>query len=175
VMVATDIAARGIDIAGVSHVINYDVPQHPEDYVHRIGRTGRAGASGLAVTLVARDDTRLVGDIEKLIKKKIEIEALELDDDRPARPVRPRRQLDDEIATEGSVRAATPSKAYAPARSASRDPFFDRPYEPTATGGSPAWDTRAAQAPQTAAQRALSPNIKPKKMVAALLGGKVPA
>ncbi len=50
VMVATDIAARGIDIAGVSHVINYDVPQHPEDYVHRIGRTGRAQSIGDAFT-----------------------------------------------------------------------------------------------------------------------------
>ena len=53
VMVATDIAARGIDVAGVSHVVNYDIPQHPEDYVHRIGRTGRAEQPGDAFTLVA--------------------------------------------------------------------------------------------------------------------------
>ena len=52
VMVATDVAARGIDVDNVSHVINYDVPQHPEDYVHRIGRTGRAGLPGLAVSFV---------------------------------------------------------------------------------------------------------------------------
>jgi ATP-dependent RNA helicase RhlE len=59
VMVATDIAARGIDIAGVSHVINYDIPQHPEDYVHRIGRTGRANQSGDAFTLVTADEQKL--------------------------------------------------------------------------------------------------------------------
>ena len=57
---ATDVAARGLDIADLPAVFNFDVPFNAEDYVHRIGRTGRAGASGLAVTLVTRDDTRLV-------------------------------------------------------------------------------------------------------------------
>ncbi len=71
VMVATDIAARGIDIAGVSHVINYDIPQHPEDYVHRIGRTGRAQASGDAFTLVARDEAKKLAAIERFIAQKI--------------------------------------------------------------------------------------------------------
>ena len=94
-LVATDVAARGLDIADLPAVFNFDVPFNAEDYVHRIGRTGRAGASGLAVTLVTRDDTRLVGDIEKLIKKKIEIEAIELDDERMRRP--PRRRPDDEV------------------------------------------------------------------------------
>jgi ATP-dependent RNA helicase RhlE len=84
-LVATDVAARGLDIADLPAVFNFDVPFNAEDYVHRIGRTGRAGASGLAVTLVTRDDTRLVGDIEKLIKKKIELEPIELEDDRPRR------------------------------------------------------------------------------------------
>ena len=93
-LVATDVAARGLDIADLPAVFNFDVPYNAEDYVHRIGRTGRAGASGLAVTLVTRDDTRLVGDIEKLIKKKIDVEAIELDDDRLRRP--PRRRPDDE-------------------------------------------------------------------------------
>ena len=55
-LVATDIAARGIDIDDISHVINYDVPENPEDYVHRIGRTGRAGASGYALTFVGPDE-----------------------------------------------------------------------------------------------------------------------
>jgi ATP-dependent RNA helicase RhlE len=71
VMVATDIAARGIDIAGVSHVINYDIPQHPEDYVHRIGRTGRASATGDAFTLVTPDDAKKVAAIERFIGQKI--------------------------------------------------------------------------------------------------------
>src|SRR5687767_10591910 len=86
VLVATDVAARGLDIADLPAVFNFDVPFNAEDYVHRIGRTGRAGASGLAITLVTRDDNRLVTDIEKLIKKKIELEPLELDDEPPPRP-----------------------------------------------------------------------------------------
>jgi ATP-dependent RNA helicase RhlE len=85
VLVATDVAARGLDIADLPAVFNFDVPFNAEDYVHRIGRTGRAGASGLAVTLVDKDDVRLVGDIERLIKKKIELEPFELVDDRPRR------------------------------------------------------------------------------------------
>src|SRR3954470_22103805 len=80
VLVATDVAARGLDIADLPGVFNFDVPFNAEDYVHRIGRTGRAGASGLAITLVTREDNRLIGDIERLIKKKIELEPLELDD-----------------------------------------------------------------------------------------------
>ncbi len=71
VLVATDIAARGLDIADVSHVINYDVPQHPEDYIHRIGRTGRAEASGDAFTLMVAEDGRHVQNIERFISQKI--------------------------------------------------------------------------------------------------------
>jgi ATP-dependent RNA helicase RhlE len=71
VMVATDIAARGIDVAGVSHVINYDVPEKPEDYVHRIGRTGRAQAVGDAFTLVTPENAGDVRDIERFIGQKI--------------------------------------------------------------------------------------------------------
>jgi ATP-dependent RNA helicase RhlE len=72
VLVATDIAARGLDIADVSHVINYDVPQHPEDYIHRIGRTGRAESSGDAFTLMVAEDSQHVFSIERFIGKKIE-------------------------------------------------------------------------------------------------------
>jgi ATP-dependent RNA helicase RhlE len=71
VLVATDIAARGLDIAEVSHVINYDVPQHPEDYIHRIGRTGRMEASGDAYTLMVAEDIRHVNSIERFISQKI--------------------------------------------------------------------------------------------------------
>jgi ATP-dependent RNA helicase RhlE len=71
VLVATDIAARGLDIAEVSHVINYDVPQHPEDYIHRIGRTGRMEAKGDAYTLMVAEDIRHVNAIERFISQKI--------------------------------------------------------------------------------------------------------
>jgi ATP-dependent RNA helicase RhlE len=72
VLVATDIAARGLDILNVSHVVNYDVPQHPEDYVHRIGRTGRAEASGDAFTLMVAGDIKHVEAIERFIGQKVE-------------------------------------------------------------------------------------------------------
>jgi ATP-dependent RNA helicase RhlE len=72
VLVATDIAARGLDIADVSHVINYDVPQHPEDYIHRIGRTGRAENTGDAFTLMVAEDAQHVHAIERFIGKKVE-------------------------------------------------------------------------------------------------------
>ena len=71
VLVATDIAARGLDIAEVSHVINYDVPQHPEDYIHRIGRTGRAEHSGDAFTIMTAEDSSHVFAIERFISQKI--------------------------------------------------------------------------------------------------------
>jgi len=77
VMVATDIAARGIDIADVSHVINYDVPQHPEDYVHRIGRTGRAQKDGDAFTLMTAEELPHVKDIERFIGQTVPREKLE--------------------------------------------------------------------------------------------------
>jgi ATP-dependent RNA helicase RhlE len=76
VLVATNIAARGLDIEGISHVINYDVPEHPEDYVHRIGRTARAEADGDAITLVTPDDEGLIHRIEYLLDRKIERKTL---------------------------------------------------------------------------------------------------
>jgi superfamily II DNA/RNA helicase len=76
VLVATDVAARGLDIAELPAVINYDVPYAAEDYVHRIGRTGRAGASGQAISVMSPTDERLVQDIEKLIGKKLTREKL---------------------------------------------------------------------------------------------------
>ncbi|APL93887.1 RNA helicase [Sphingobium sp. TA15] len=72
ILVASDVAARGLDIKGVSHVFNFDAPWHPDDYVHRIGRTGRAGAKGVAYTFVTADDAEAIDNIQKLIKQKIE-------------------------------------------------------------------------------------------------------
>ena len=71
ILVASDVAARGLDIKGVSHVFNFDVPWHPDDYVHRIGRTGRAGAKGKAFTLITSDDAEAIENIEKLTGQKI--------------------------------------------------------------------------------------------------------
>ncbi len=153
-LVATDVAARGLDIADLPAVFNFDVPFNAEDYVHRIGRTGRAGASGLAVTLVARGDERLTAEIEKLIRRKLDIEPLDLDDERPRRPRR-----HDEGGDEG--RRATPRRA----EPLASDPLFDRPYEPPA-------DHSAPPAEPAAATPMRPSNIRSRRKVAALLGGK---
>lgn len=71
VLVATDVAQRGLDIEGISHVVNYDVPRNPEDYVHRIGRTGRAGATGTAVTFVSAADAMQMRDIDRILKEPL--------------------------------------------------------------------------------------------------------
>ncbi len=180
-LVCTDVAARGLDIKDVPAVFNYDVPFNAEDYVHRIGRTGRAGATGLAVTLVSGSDTRLVADIEKLIKKKIEVEAIEWDDERPRGRINDGRRHwrgeDGEEAPRGE-RFERPERAPRPDRaprapSAPRDPFFDQPYEAPSLpeGQAPVWE-----AARTAAQpaRAISANIKPRRKVAALFKSSDP-
>ena len=163
-LVCTDVAARGLDIKDVPAVFNFDVPFNAEDYVHRIGRTGRAGASGLAVTLVGASDTRLVADIEKLIKKKIEVESVAVADERPRERFsenrRPRR--------EDSEPAARPARFGYRAPALARDPFFDRPYEPSTAPSSAqpaAWEVAPKVAP---VRGSLSANIKPKRKLAAL-------
>ena len=177
VLVATDVAARGIDIAALPAVFNFDIPFNAEDYVHRIGRTGRAGASGLAVSLVTNSDARLMADIEKLIKKKPDVEAFELDGGRRGersgeRPVYRRREeaSDDrpDVSAGGAPREARPSRP-APRR-APADPFFDKPYEPSASAEPAAWEAKDAS-PAAPAGSGLSRFIKPKRKVAALLGG----
>src|SRR3569833_1296407 len=71
ILVASDVAARGLDVKDVSHVFNYDVPWHPDDYIHRIGRTGRAGKTGVAITLATKTDAEAIGAIEKLTGAQI--------------------------------------------------------------------------------------------------------
>ncbi len=89
VLVATDIAARGIDVVGIELVINYDIPEHPEDYVHRIGRTGRAGSTGTAISFASRDQGGAVRDIEKFVRVALPVTRLpELP------PARPRVQME---------------------------------------------------------------------------------
>jgi len=166
-LICTDVAARGLDIKDVPAVFNFDIPFNAEDYVHRIGRTGRAGASGLAVSFVGGRDARLVGDLEKLLGKKLDIEPFELEAER--RP--PGRFNDGQRAWqrgEGEERAPR-AAAERPARPVRAprppaDPLFDQPYEPsTSSDAPPAWET--AQKPVNSR---LSPNIKTRKKVPAL-------
>ncbi|MEA3037836.1 MAG: ATP-dependent helicase RhlE, partial [Sphingomonadales bacterium] len=97
VLIATDIAARGIDVSGVSHVVNFDLPNVPEQYVHRIGRTARAGAAGVAIAFCGADERAYLRDIERLTKQKPDVvplpegfvaEAARIKAARPAEPVR---------------------------------------------------------------------------------------
>ncbi|MEP7282914.1 MAG: DEAD/DEAH box helicase [Rubrivivax sp.] len=176
-LVATDVAARGLDIVDLPAVFNFDVPFNAEDYVHRIGRTGRAGASGLAITFVTRDDNRLVADIEKLIKTKIELEPLDFEDERPRRPPRESREVNDGADRRPERSAAPRASERAPEQrprdrpparpSAARDPFFDRPYEAPAPRRADGDEAAVAAAPPPA--RATS--LRLKKKVASLLGG----
>ncbi|TCS34758.1 superfamily II DNA/RNA helicase [Paucimonas lemoignei] len=93
VLVATDVAARGIDVPGITHVINYDLPKFPEDYVHRIGRTGRAGRNGLAVSLVNHAENMLIKRIERFTKQTIPVDVIEgLEPKKTAAPARAARK-----------------------------------------------------------------------------------
>ncbi|MGZ8319582.1 MAG: DEAD/DEAH box helicase [Telluria sp.] len=172
VLVATDVAARGLDITDLPCVINFDLPYNAEDYVHRIGRTGRAGASGDALSVYSDKDERLLVDIEKLIKQTITRGELQgfVPSGRPSRegaPERGSRRSDSE-------RPPRRTEAEAPARSAERysrpsgpsprrdkvDPWFLKPYEPT-----------TAAAP---VRREAPSSIKPAKQKLAFLLGGVP-
>jgi superfamily II DNA/RNA helicase len=172
-LVATDVAARGLDIKDVPAVFNFDVPFNPEDYIHRIGRTGRAGASGLAVTLVSGSDSRLVADLEKLLKKKVELEPLEFEEDRPRgrindgrRAWREQGELGDPRDVLDQVRERErpprPQREARPAP-APKDPFFEQPYQPPEAEVKPAWESAAKPAVSR-----VSANIKTKRKVAAL-------
>jgi superfamily II DNA/RNA helicase len=178
-LVCTDVAARGLDIKDVPAVFNFDVPFNAEDYVHRIGRTGRAGASGLAVTLVSPSDMRLVADIEKLIKTKLQVENYPLDEDRSRgnvsegrreeRPDDRREERRPERGFERRREEEAPRERRSSFRPAqvSRDPFFEKPYEAPSLEQAAAASWEAS--PKTTASRTgISANIKPKRKVAAL-------
>ncbi|HEX7387667.1 MAG TPA: DEAD/DEAH box helicase [Castellaniella sp.] len=144
VLVATDVAARGLDVAGIPCVINYDLPHNPEDYVHRIGRTGRAGAQGEAIALYAPDEERYLQQIERLIKVQIPRGELELPRVSRRNPVGSRKG---------------PSSGWQPA-AAPLDDLFTKPYVPSVSGqAAPVADFRSAVTPARAA-------------VGVLLGGK---
>lgn len=156
VLVATDVAARGLDIEDLPHVINYELPNTPEDYIHRIGRTGRAGTKGDAISLVCDEEKALLKDIEKLIKTKLLVEKIEGFDagsdrasttsahqkhekknDVPARQVR-KKSHDNESKTKfNGERQAVPRSnrsSYGDSRRHNRpiDPIFTQPYVSTA-------------------------------------------
>lgn len=142
VLVATDVAARGIDIEALPFVVNYDLPHNAEDYVHRIGRTGRAGAKGEAISLVSEAETRYLKDIERLIGAPLEpviVPGFEPGAaDVPAFESRPAR------APRGSDRG----RERAPAKpQPSRDALFDAPYVPREPGQGEASPAAARPAP----------------------------
>ncbi len=162
VLVATDVAARGLDIAELPCVINFDLPYNAEDYVHRIGRTGRAGASGDAISLFTDKDARQLADIEKLIKHSIS--RLQLSGFVPPRSAdrRPRHEGgSEERQGPGAGRSSYGRSGYAP-RKEKVDPWFLKPYEPAPQNASD--ETRDQNASQPGAP-------KQKAKVAALLGG----
>ena len=163
VLVATDVAARGLDISDLPCVINYDLPYNAEDYVHRIGRTGRAGASGDALSVYTDKDERLLVDIEKLIKQTItrgELPGFVRSAARP-RPTSERSYGDRERSAAPERRARSDERSPRPSGPSPRrdkvDPWFLKPYEPA-----------AAPAPRESAPPRSS---KPKQKIAALLGG----
>ena len=158
-LVATDVAARGLDITELPMVINYEIPSAPEDYVHRIGRTGRAGASGIAISFVSPEEDKYMVEIEKLIKRQIpkEVVAIEKTGARSHSSSRPATSKPSHAKTATSNQDATATKR-TPVKKKSNDPWFDKPYE-------------AVVSQQTASVRAISTSKTP---VAALLGGLRP-
>ncbi len=162
VLVATDVAARGLDIAELPTVINFDVPFAAEDYVHRIGRTGRAGAEGVAIMLSVASDAQLVSAIEKLTNQTFEIPELSplSREERRRKPEnsgreRSMRFREEDRGTRRPIDVPTAPKAV-------YDPIFDAPYEP----GEVSVEVKPTPI-------AVVGSVKPKKkgMVSALLGG----
>ena len=161
VLVATDVAARGLDIVELPVVINYDVPFSPEDYVHRIGRTGRAGASGLTIMMMTGSDERSVAAIERLTKQKFQVAAVT-----PQRRERGPERGGRERSERDSSRRERPAPAAGTRRAEPKpvDDFFSRPYEPGATSD--------AETAPVAVEPSGSPPARPAGKVSALLGGR---
>jgi len=167
VLVATDVASRGLDIEGLPQVINFDIPHSPEDYVHRIGRTGRAGMTGEAISLVSPQDMEALAAIERLIRKKIDrvlVPGFQPDGGTVA-TLMGRESRAGARRGEGPRDSAPRPMAPRPAASQPQrpqgDPIFSRPYEPGAAPAAPA--PKAEESPQQSRRR--------QPQVAALLGG----
>jgi len=152
VLVATDVASRGLDIEGLPQVINFDVPHSPEDYVHRIGRTGRAGLTGEAISLVAPEDAEAMAAIERLIKRKID--SVLVPGFQPG-GTSVAGMMGRQAHSGRRERRPTP----VPQARKPSDPIFSKPYEP---GASPAPAPKAETSPQSKRRQ---------PQVAALLGG----
>jgi ATP-dependent RNA helicase RhlE len=169
VLVATDIAARGIDIEQLPFVINYELPHTPEDYVHRIGRTGRAGMPGEAISLVAPEETDFLEAIEKLLKRRLPRAAAgELPaEERPAhRSHDHRRERTDRHRRDGGDHPRAKHHAPAPVpQSASGGFDYSKPYEPSAPSEprEPAPLVRRGPARPTAALLGGGPKRDPHK------------
>ena len=150
-LVATDIAARGIDISDLPYVVNFDLPNVPEDYVHRIGRTGRAGATGLAVSLVSADEIRLLQDIELLINKELDRKVIE--------GFEPREVLPE---SRFGMKQA-PVKKSKPTNSESRPSSGDRPSSGNrpSSGGKPSAGGRSSSSAKPSAGGRSSSSAKP--------------
>lgn len=128
ILCASDVAARGLDVKGVSHVFNFDTPWHPDDYVHRVGRTGRGGAFGRAFTLVTEEDAEAIANVEKLTGAPIPEMVLDLSkDEAPARGDRRARSASRPVREERPVREAAPVRDEAPREAeAPREPRAPR-------------------------------------------------
>ena len=147
ILVATDVAARGLDIAQMPCVINFDLPYNAEDYVHRIGRTGRAGAQGRALSIVTPNDDRLLAAIAKLTKTAFTAIPLEpVIPERAARPERSARQDKSEERVKNNERSAPMRRSAVEEReldylrrkmNLSNDPFFNQPYQPATSSPAP--------------------------------------
>lgn len=149
VLVATDIAARGIDIDQLPHVVNFDLPNVPEDYVHRIGRTGRAGAVGEAVSLVSADEFKQLSDIEVLIKKilkRVIEDGFEPNHSLPESSLNPQPRRAPKPAKKNNTAAKAPAKKRKPKKTGARNNQASAPQANKAKRNNPAKKVRRAPA-----------------------------
>ena len=157
-LVATDIAARGLDIEQLPFVVNYELPYSPEDYVHRIGRTGRAGMPGEAISLVSPEESKLLADVEKLLKRKLQrVEAPDFD-----RAAAPRRTYERSRDRQERYRKSAPTAVADALVNHNPESTFDfsKPYEPA-----------AETTPRASHPLPLPGRGRPQRPTPALLGG----